>query len=167
MHSVLEKNTSLLGYWTFSSHHFCSSQFTEFTAQLLTISSHHLSLQYCLISATCLYTHLNMVISEVLMTRRANTVISFLFFSSHSLSALSFYPSLAGYFTPNLQSVTISSVVISVKLIFSPHNFLSYAGISNSTFCINLNMFYDALPFFCYFATTKLVCGPIVIMKTH
>lgn len=80
----------------FNSFHPSLLQFAQFTAQqLLIMSSHHLSLQYCLLFATCLCTHLKMAITEVLMIRGAKVVISFSLALSFSLPS----SSLAGYFT--------------------------------------------------------------------
>lgn len=82
--------------------------FAQFTAQLLIMSSHHLSLQYCLFSATCLYTHLKTAITEVLMIRRYKVVISFftLFLSSPSMPL----PHWLVISLQILQSVTIKSI---------------------------------------------------------
>lgn len=77
--------------------HLSLLQFAQFTAQqLLIIASHHLSLQYCLFSATCLCNHLTVPITEVLMIGRAKVVISFSLLFSHSCLPLSL---LLGYFT--------------------------------------------------------------------
>lgn len=118
--------------------------FAHFTAQqLFIISSHQLSLQYCLFAATCLLTHLKMAITEVLMIRRAKVVISFSLFFSQFLFSL---PPLVVISLHILQSVMISSAVISAKFFPSSHIFLSCMGNSNSTFCINMNVHYVALP---------------------
>lgn len=77
-------NTSLLGYWTFSSHHFCDSHsllHNSSSSFPLTISPSSI---VCF-SATCLYTHLKMAITEVLMTQRAEIVISLIPLLSLSL----------------------------------------------------------------------------------